>query len=60
MKLKAGKVKRQDFGAVSPEVADYLQHRHMQRKLEKLRNTPSWKLAAATATNRFILIGKPT
>jgi mannosyltransferase OCH1-like enzyme len=28
-------------------------------KLEKQRKTPQWKLAAATASNPFMVIGKP-
>ena len=28
-------------------------------RLEKLRQTPQWKLAAASAANPFMVIGKP-
>lgn len=52
-KLRAGKVKARSNNAI---LARY----YAAKALEKQRNTAAWKLAAATAGQRFLLIGKPT
>jgi hypothetical protein len=38
---------------------DLLSHYYAAKKLEKEMKRPAWKLAAATAGNPFVLIGKP-
>lgn len=60
MKLKAGKAKRKDYGCVSPEVSDILHQLDAARKLKKDKLKTGWRLAQATATTRFLLIGKPS
>lgn len=53
MKIRAGKTKPAVPG--NAMLSEY----YAVRKLSKQRNSTQWKLAAATAADRFLVIGKP-
>lgn len=58
MKLRAGKCKPLSHTG-DPEADAVLHRYYAAKKLSKARNTPQWKLAAAAAGNRRLLIGGP-